>query len=40
MMSIESKEEISDTDSGIIIHSGKENTNKILIIIIYLIQIM
>lgn len=28
MTAIESKEEISDTDSGIIVHSGKSITSK------------
>lgn len=28
MTAIESKEEISDTDSGIILHSGKNNISK------------
>lgn len=28
MTAMESKEEISDTDSGIILHSGKDNTEE------------
>lgn len=28
MTAIESKEEISDTDSGIILHSGKDSTKQ------------
>ena len=30
MTTIESKEEISDTDSGIILHSGKNAIKKVL----------
>lgn len=38
MTTIENKEEISDTDSGIIIHSGKKNTKTIFIKTVYQVQ--
>lgn len=40
MTAIESKEEISDTDSGIILHSGKNNHIFIKNTLLYLLDLV